>query len=74
MEELEFDECPACESKKIRHKRGGITHGRGGREVRIPRATYWECDACREQFYTMADMRRIEEYLDKYPGRRKVAA
>ncbi|OGH55625.1 MAG: hypothetical protein A3G34_00965 [Candidatus Lindowbacteria bacterium RIFCSPLOWO2_12_FULL_62_27] len=65
MDELEFDECPACESDRIRHIRGSITHRRNGRAVQIPKAMYWKCSDCGEQFYTMADMRRIEEYLDR---------
>lgn len=74
MEEFELDQCPACDSAEIRHKRGVVVHGRKGVDVRVPRATYWQCGKCGERFYTAADMRRIEEYTDKYMGHRKVAA
>lgn len=71
MEELELDRCPSCGSPKIRHKRGNIVRRRrNGEEVTIPKATYWECRACGEQIYTMADMRRNRRILE----RRKVAA
>lgn len=70
MEEFELDSCPACESAKIRHKRGTLTRSRKGHEVHIRGATYWECDECGERFFTMADMRRNRKILE----RRKVAA
>ena len=50
MEEFELDQCPACDSAEIRHKRGVVMHGRKGIDVRVPRATYWQCGKCEERF------------------------
>ena len=67
MEELKLDSCPACESAKIRHKKGTLKRSRKGREVHISGATYWECDDCGQRVFTLADMRRKRKLLDRRP-------
>lgn len=56
---LKIKICPTCESKNFRRKTAPIAHGR----VVVPKATFWECDDCGEQAYSLEDMDRIEAYV-----------
>ena len=56
---LKIKICPTCGSKHFHRKTSPITHSR----VVVPKATFWECDDCGEQAYSLEDMDRIEAYV-----------
>jgi len=64
--ELKIKTCPTCDSKNFRRKTGALTHYHRRREIRVPRATYWECGDCGEQVYSLDDMHKITEYARRH--------
>lgn len=55
--------CPSCDSPKIRKMTGTVRRHVNGEECRVPTVTYWKCDACGEEVYPPASVRKMSAHL-----------
>ena len=61
--------CIACESDKIRRKRGLFPATVHGETVKIPNMEYYVCSACGETFLDLENETKIDLYLEQHRPR-----